>query len=394
MLGSSWPGTNGGSWPPGRTGSPPWRSTPAGQGNLSIGPKGSTCCGSKPDSLRRSTPSSSRSSSPRSASRRRCDGRRPRPRTDHISGQAASGSFQLPGGGRRIRPRAILQRRCQPHASQPWTGASRADRRLATAPRSVPRRPRGRANASSEPAREVARRWVIWVTPWIHRRMARRLSSRPAVSATTSSREIWRSRKEAVVAGETSRRIIAALEVSLDGLIEGPDGEVDWIVSWEDSFDLVSEIDTLVLGGGAYPGYEQYWLAILANPEGVQPLTGRVPSKGEVAYARFADTTPHVVLSGTLETVAWKTTRVVHDVADIGALKQQPGKDIHAVGGASLVSTLMNEGLVDQLRLTVHPVVLGKGKALFKDVEGRHGLELLETRRLAGGRVSLTYNVP
>jgi dihydrofolate reductase len=195
------------------------------------------------------------------------------------------------------------------------------------------------------------------------------------------------------VAGGRSRRIIAALQVSLDGLIEGPDGEVDWIGSWEDSFDLLPEIDTLVLGGGAYPGYEQYWQAILANPEGVQPLTGKVPSQDEVAYARFADTTPHVVLSRTLETVAWQTTRIVRDVADVAALKQQPGKAIHAVGGASLVSTLMNAGLVDQLRLTVHPVVLGKGKALFKDVEGRHGLELLETRRLPGGRVSLTYDL-
>jgi dihydrofolate reductase len=194
------------------------------------------------------------------------------------------------------------------------------------------------------------------------------------------------------VAGGRSRRIIAALQVSLDGLIEGPDGEVDWIGSWEDSFDLLPEIDTLVLGGGAYPGYEQYWMGVLADPQGVQPLTGKVPSRGEVAYARFADTTPHVVLSRTLETVAWKTTRIVRDVADIAALKQQPGKAIHAVGGASLVSTLMNAGLVDQLRLTVHPVVLGKGKALFKDVEGRHGLELLETRRLPGGRVSLTYD--
>jgi dihydrofolate reductase len=196
------------------------------------------------------------------------------------------------------------------------------------------------------------------------------------------------------VADERARRIIAALEVSLDGLIEGPNGEVDWIGSWADSFDLLPEIDTLVLGGGAYPGYEQYWLAILANPQDVQPLTGRVPSRGEVAYARFADTTPHLVLSRTLDAVAWQTTRIVRDVADIAALKQQPGKAIHAVGGASLVSTLMNEGLVDQLRLTVHPVVLGRGKALFKDVEGRHGLELLEARRLAGGRVSLTYNLP
>ena len=103
---------------------------------------------------------------------------------------------------------------------------------------------------------------------------------------------------------------------------------------------LLPEIDTLVLGGGAYPGYEQYWLGILANPQGVQPLTGKVPSQSEVAYARFADTTPHLVLSRTLDTVAWKTTRIVRDVADIGALKQQPGKAIHAVGGASLVSTL------------------------------------------------------
>jgi dihydrofolate reductase len=181
--------------------------------------------------------------------------------------------------------------------------------------------------------------------------------------------------------------------VSLDGLIDGPNSEVDWIGSWEDSFDLVPEIGALVLGGGAYPGYEQYWLAILANPEGVQPLAGKAPSKGEVAYARFADTTPHVVLSRTLDTVAWKTTRIVRDVAAIWALKQQQGKAIHAVGGASLVSTLMNAGLVDQLRLTVHPVVLGKGKAPFKAVEGRHGLELLETRRLPGGRVSLTYNL-
>ena len=194
------------------------------------------------------------------------------------------------------------------------------------------------------------------------------------------------------MADATSRTIIAALQVSLDGLIEGPNGEVDWIGSWEDSFDLLPEIDTLVLGGRAYPGYEQYWLAILANPEGVLPLTGKAPSKGEVEYARFADQTPHLVLPRTLDEVAWKTTRIVRDVEDIRALKQQPGKAIHAVGGASLVSTLMTAGLVDQLRLTVHPVVLGKGKALFKDVEGRHRLELLETKALPGGRVSLTYN--
>lgn len=196
-----------------------------------------------------------------------------------------------------------------------------------------------------------------------------------------------------MVAAEKARKIIAALQVSLDGLIEGPNGELDWIGTWADSFDLLPDIDTCVLGAGMYPGYEQYWLAILANPEGVLPLTGRVPSDGEIEYARFADKTPHVVLSTTLNTVAWQTTRIVRTVADIRALKQQPGKHIHAVGGASLVSTLMNERLVDQLRLTVHPIVLGSGKPLFKDVEQHHVLELLETTSLAGGRIGLIYDV-
>jgi dihydrofolate reductase len=190
-----------------------------------------------------------------------------------------------------------------------------------------------------------------------------------------------------------SRRIIAALQVSLDGLIEGPNGDLDWIGSWEDSFDLLPEIDTCVLGGRMYPGYERYWLAVLANPEGILPLTGQVPARGEVEYARFADKTRHVVLSRTLDKVAWKTARIVRDVEDIRALKQQPGKHIHAVGGASLVSTLMNEGLVDEVRLTLHPVVLGSGKALFSNVERRHPLELVETRRLVAGRVGLINNV-
>lgn len=193
------------------------------------------------------------------------------------------------------------------------------------------------------------------------------------------------------MAGEGPRRIIAALQVSLDGFIEGPDADVDWIGSWEDSFDLLPEIDTCVLGGGMYPGYEQYWLAILADPGSALPLTGKVPSKGEVAYARFADRTPHVVLSRTLDTVGWKTARIVRDVAAIRALKRQPGKHIHAVGGASLVSSLMNEDLVDELRLTVHPVVLGRGKPLFGGVTARHRLELLHAKPLTGGRVALAY---
>jgi dihydrofolate reductase len=102
----------------------------------------------------------------------------------------------------------------------------------------------------------------------------------------------------------------------------------------EDPFALLPQIDTCILGRRMYPGYEQYWAATLANPEGVLPFTGRVATKGEIAYARFAERTPHVVLSRTLDTVAWTNTRIVRGVEDIRRLKQQPGKDMHAVGGA------------------------------------------------------------
>lgn len=187
------------------------------------------------------------------------------------------------------------------------------------------------------------------------------------------------------------RKIIAALQVSVDGFIEGPNGELDWVETWEDEFDLLSQIDTCILGRGMYPGYEQYWLAILANSKGVLPFTGKVASKGEIAYARFADKTPHIVLSKTLDKVAWKTTRIVRDVEEIRNMKQQPGKDMHAVGGATLVSSLMNLGLIDELRLMVNPIILGGGKALFKDVKERHPLKLVQAKPLKSGKVSLTY---
>jgi len=188
------------------------------------------------------------------------------------------------------------------------------------------------------------------------------------------------------------RKIIAALVVSVDGFIEGPHGELDWVDTWEDPFDLLPQIDTCILGRGMYPGYEQYWGAILANPQGVLPFTGKVASKGEIDYARFAERTPHIVLSRTLANVAWKNTRIVRDVEEIRRMKQQPGKDMHAVGGATLVCSLMNERLLDELRLVVLPIVLGEGKALFKDVKERHALTFLGAKPLESGWVRLNYS--
>lgn len=187
------------------------------------------------------------------------------------------------------------------------------------------------------------------------------------------------------------RTMIAALQVTLDGFIEGPNGELDWVADWNDDFDIRSQIDTCVLGGGMYPGYEQYWTSILADPTAVLPFTDRRPTSGEIDYANFADHTPHVVLSKSLHAVTWKTSRIVRDVDELRSLQHQPGKDIFVVGGATLVSSLMNLGLIDELRLVVHPLVLGGGKALFKDVIGRHPLELVHAEPFDTGHIALTY---
>jgi dihydrofolate reductase len=188
------------------------------------------------------------------------------------------------------------------------------------------------------------------------------------------------------------RKIIAALVVSVDGFIEGPNGELDWVDTWEDPFDLLPQIDTCILGGRMYPGYEQYWGAILANPQRALPFTGKVASEGEIAYAHFAERNLHVVLSKTLDKVTWKNTRIVRDIEEIQRMKQQSGKDMHAVGGATLVGSLMNQRLIDELRLVVYPIVLGGGKALFKDVRERHALKFLGAKPLESGLVRLTYS--
>lgn len=192
------------------------------------------------------------------------------------------------------------------------------------------------------------------------------------------------------------RKLIASLQTSLDGFIEGPRGELDWAMeddaeTWAELFPMLESVDACVLGRVMYPDYERYWRAVLADPAGPLPETGKAATENEIAYARWADRTPHFVLSRTLADVAWPTTRIVRDVEAIRSLKRQPGKGIYAVGGATLVSGLLNEGLVDELRLLVNPLLLGDGKALFKDVKERHELKLVAARPLGRGKVYLVY---
>jgi dihydrofolate reductase len=187
--------------------------------------------------------------------------------------------------------------------------------------------------------------------------------------------------------------MIAALQVSLDGFTQGTDrGEADWVDSWADALALVPEVDTFVQGAGMYPGYGDYWKAIHDHPERVPPFSTRAPTEREVAYAKFAAKTPHFVLSKTLASVDWPpTAHIVRDVTELHTLKSRPGRNVYVVGGPTLVTTLLNANLLDELRLIVHPLLLGGGRALFAGVEERRALTFVSSTPSTSGRVILTY---
>lgn len=189
------------------------------------------------------------------------------------------------------------------------------------------------------------------------------------------------------------RKVIACMKVSVDGKIEGPEGVADWVEAWSDDYGVTSEIDACLLGGGMYPGYEQYWTGIQNKPETPAWVTGEPPTAAEGEWAEFIRDTPHYVLSTTLDTAAWPNTTFLRRTSEVAALKERPGKDIYLVGGARVVVSLLDAGLVDQLRLISYPLIVGDGAALFATAARRHQLELRSVEQLPAGKISLVYAV-
>jgi dihydrofolate reductase len=189
------------------------------------------------------------------------------------------------------------------------------------------------------------------------------------------------------------KKIIASLNTSLDGYIEGENGEIDWIDSWDGLDDMVSQFDTCLLGANMYPGYEQYWTAVRHSPDEPLPFSGLKATAGEVQYAEFAYAMPHIVLSSQMERAAWPHTRIVRNLDEVAKLKEGSGRSIYAVGGAALVGALINAKLLDEVRVMVRPILLGNGKSLFKDVVGRHRLKLISSVTLAHGLIGMNYQL-
>jgi dihydrofolate reductase len=186
------------------------------------------------------------------------------------------------------------------------------------------------------------------------------------------------------------RKIISAMRMSVDGYIEDPEGRQDWVDSWEDEYELLDHVDTCVLGSVMYPGYEQYWTSAL-DPNRKLPYSDKLPTAKEVEYAQWASKTPHIVVSRKPMQVSWKNSRVISDLGEIRNLKLEPGEDIYVVGGAKLVSSMINLGLIDELWLMINPVLLGGGKLLFEGVTKRHSLKFVSLEERAPGKVYVKY---
>ena len=185
------------------------------------------------------------------------------------------------------------------------------------------------------------------------------------------------------------RKLILSMQVSLDGFIEGPNGDMSWMQTddgeqWDEVFEMLQSVDLMILGRVMFPDYRDYWKQALTNPKA---------SANEVAYARLAEKTKHIVFSSTMKDPQWNNTQIINGkvVDEIAKIKKQPGKDIYVVGGAKLAATVMEGGLVDEYRLTINPVIVGNGKSFFREQHSKHLLEPIHTKVQKSGVILAAY---
>lgn len=174
------------------------------------------------------------------------------------------------------------------------------------------------------------------------------------------------------------RKLILGLAITLDGYIEGPNGEYDWCFADQD-YGLnafFERIDAIFIGRKSY--------------EMMQQQGDNLNGEGAIGMPQLTE----YVFSRTLTSVKEGAILISEDsIAEARRIKSQPGKDIWLFGGASLYHALMKEGLVDELWMSVHPILLGSGRRLFHGQDNRRKLTLLESKTYETGLVSVRYSI-
>jgi dihydrofolate reductase len=190
------------------------------------------------------------------------------------------------------------------------------------------------------------------------------------------------------------RKIFLHIIVSLDGYIEGPNGELDWRFiddEWEEYINsMLRSIDGMLFGRKAYQSVAGYWPTAADNP-----VAAADPSNPHrhIEAARMMNALPKYVVSTTLKSAEWNNSHIIgtNIVEEIMYLKKQSGKDIALFAGAGLANSLMKHNLIDEYRVIVNPALAGGGKPLFNGGYLQMSLELLDTRQFASGALLLRY---
>ncbi|HEX9086931.1 MAG TPA: dihydrofolate reductase family protein [Arthrobacter sp.] len=184
------------------------------------------------------------------------------------------------------------------------------------------------------------------------------------------------------------RKVIFMMQVSLDGYFEGPDQDLDWHrVDDELHRHFNNELRTMgafLDGRVTYELMAGFWPTVDQDPSAPAPMA---------EFAGIWRDMPKIVYSRTLASAGWNT-EVVRDVVagEVTRLKEEPGGDL-ALGGANLAASFRRLGLIDEYRIYVHPVLIGRGNPLFQETGAMTPLRLLESRTFGNGVVLLRYAV-
>jgi dihydrofolate reductase len=171
------------------------------------------------------------------------------------------------------------------------------------------------------------------------------------------------------------RKVKLQMQLSIDGYVAGPNGEMDWMVwDWDKELlnyvrKLTEPIDCIILGRVLAQGFIDHWKGMAADPK----------TADEAALKM--NETHKKVFSKTLEDHTWENTELLNGkmVEEVEKLKQQNGGDIIVYGGSGLASSMVRKNLIDEYHLFINPVILGEGMPVFQDVEHPMSLELVHS---------------
>ena len=158
------------------------------------------------------------------------------------------------------------------------------------------------------------------------------------------------------------------MQITLDGFVAGPNGELDWMNSNMEMEDdkllqyitfLIDSSDTILMGRKMTDGFVNYWTNVVKNP-----------NSPEYPFAKKMVDTPKVVFTKTLDESRWPNTVLAKGdiVEEVNKLKNRPGKDLLVYGGAGFVSSLIKHDLIDEYHFFVNPVAISKGMTIFSEL--------------------------